>query len=550
MEPARKRIAIVGTGVSGIACSWALRGSAHHVDLYDGDDRMGGHANSVPFTGNGYTYPVDTGFIALNSENYPNFCNFLDNLGVSTSPTDMSLSVSRDQGAFEWASTSLRGFVSQTSNLLKPSFWRMAFDVVRFNYFATDLLVQLDKGHGDVKPFSKALASPSELESIGAYLDREGYSAHFKKDYLIPMVAAPWCIEPDEFSTNFPASTLIRFMWNHRLLDTVSETLQWSTVQGGSKSYVDAFANTMPLNHHVHLETPIESVSRTDDGKMSLVTCSGQTEIYDHVILAVHANQALKILGEGAKEIEKDILQHFHTRKNVCVLHSDESLMPNRPTTYAAWNCLMRSSAGPQVLPEEHDKQISLTFDMNKLQQIPMPGEDYSPGRVLISMNPIHEPEPATVQSSHVYYHPLLSSASVSATSRLGSINGVDRVSFAGAWMGHGFHEDGFTAGLRAANSILLDSGDQIKWSDGSHVRGDRPAWSRMDTIYRSAIETVQAQIEYWTSNTAFNKQPSYTLPLDVGRSGVTSLAFDGGALAYGYLSGSSKAKNKCLKSN
>lgn len=240
-----KRVAIVGGGISGIASLWNLQDDIDEVHLFETEPRLGGHANTAVFKGlGGHTATVDTGFIALNEQSYrqspqplelrvpqtnallayilawtANFCAFLESLNVSTVPTDMSFSVSQDNGAFEWCSKSVSGFLSRGSNLFRPFFWRMVFDILRFNYFATDSL--FDGSESEYSSFepeylrrcTKSTNRSEEDESIGKYLDREGYSESFKNKYLIPMVAAPWCIDPKEFCCNFPARPLIRFMY-------------------------------------------------------------------------------------------------------------------------------------------------------------------------------------------------------------------------------------------------------------------------------------------------------------------------------------------------
>ncbi|KAI5917752.1 FAD/NAD(P)-binding domain-containing protein [Camillea tinctor] len=455
-----KRIAIVGGGISGMACSWKLRDHDCDVDIYEFENRLGGHANSVPFSGNGRSVDVDTGFVVMDEATYPQFNNFLREIDVETIPTDMSFGVSTAGGMFEWGSYSILSFVGKLSNLFSPWYWRLLFDFARFSLFAPDVC--------HTEPVPRVNASSvkltdehplAETESIGEYLKREGYSTQFMTYFLLPMVAAPWCIHPDVFERRFPAKHLIQFMLNHGLLDVGTKTLRWRSFRNGSKTYVGAFQQRLPQRHHLHLSTPVEKVTRQVGGGVALHFKDHPTRIYDHVVLAVHANQALTLLGDNATALERRMLSSFETTENVCYLHSSTSYLSKRPSARTAWTCLFESDHGAEDSTREKTSsaaclgpRISITFDMNKLQAIPFPGEPGSPGRVLVTMNPTKAPK--TSQSSQVYYHPTFSARSIHMARHLDTINGAQNVSFAGAWMGFGFHEDGFAAGAHAAHMI------------------------------------------------------------------------------------------------
>ncbi|KAI1357427.1 FAD/NAD(P)-binding domain-containing protein [Xylaria arbuscula] len=473
-----RQIAIIGGGISGIACAWGLQNQDDLVDIYEADDRLGGHANSVPFNGNGRMVNVDTGFIAIDETTYPQFSNFLRRLGVHTIPTDMSFGLTACNGAIQWGSYSIWSFVGCLSNLFSPWFWRIAFDALRFSLFAHEIMNE-DLGPsvpdhtnnmntaegtaGDVLiDKMRTNTGRQKVEPIGDYLRRKGYSRQFITYYLIPMTAAPWCIDPDEFEKNFPALALIRFMMSHGLLNTVTRSLNWRSFCNGSKTYVDAFQRQMPAHHKLHLKTPIRQVIRVGD-RVAIEFLDYSRRTYDHVVLAIHANQALTLLGEGATAMEHEILSAFQTRKNICYLHSDTMLLPRRESARVAWNCFLSRSHDfpdqklPRIAPQP---SISLTFDMNKLQRIPFPGEPDSPGRVLVSMNPLRTPHQP--QSVHIYHHPLINTESISMVDSLHMINGVAHISFAGAWMGFGFHEDGFAAGSHVA-SLLINGAKKTK---------------------------------------------------------------------------------------
>ncbi|MCJ1440003.1 MAG: hypothetical protein MMC23_000485 [Stictis urceolatum] len=455
--PRDKRVAIVGGGISGIACLWGLRDTRYGVHLFEGDSRLGGHADTNRFEGNGRSAGVDTGFIAMNDESYPQFDAFLKHLSVETIPTDMSFGVSADEGRIEWGSLSFMSFIGTLSNLLNLWWLRLIFDIIRFNFMATDALRDLPAHlyrpsstlpYSDKESPLQKVKLEAGLESIGSYLARHRYSKQFMDYYIIPMVAAPWCIDPDDFSRNFPAATLIDFMKQCRLLDTAFHKLNWRTFRHGSRTYIDSFSRTLSSRQQVHLNSAVKQVHRHSDGSTSLSFPNGSSQTFDHIVLAVHANQALRLLGNTATAQESDILQHFRTQENICILHSDESLLPTRASAHASWNCLIGQST------PSSPRRISITFDMNRLQAIPRPPDPLSPGRVLVSMNPVHEPLPSTQQGRFTYFHPLFSSDSIRASCRLTEINGVNGVSFAGAWMGYGFHEDGFKAGMAAAERL------------------------------------------------------------------------------------------------
>ncbi|EGS23204.1 uncharacterized protein CTHT_0008670 [Thermochaetoides thermophila DSM 1495] len=399
-EPGKK-VAIVGSGCAGLAALWALSRSPHDVYLYEADSRLGGHSNTVEFVKGKYKVMVDTGFIVLNSATYPNFIDFLKLMKVELEPTDMTFSVSRDQGWFEWSGSSVDALFCQRSNLMSPKMWRMIFDIIRFNYFALDVLRR---------------DSPTD-ETIGEYLEREGYSSAFRDDYLIPMTAAIWSTSPDK--------------WNHHLLSTVSSRPQWLTIKDGSKTYIDKIMMGFPSNH-VRLNTRVTRLISERDGRVRLHTHSGKSEVFDHVILATHGDQAYQIIRDSATDEEHEILRHFLTSKNVAVLHSDISLMPTSRKAWSAWNYLAKSSSPNLKKQTGNITQVCLTYDMNALQHIPR----NIFGKVLVTINPLHEPDPTTVQGRYIYRHPLYTPAAVKAQRRLNEIQNKRGISYAGAWTG------------------------------------------------------------------------------------------------------------------
>jgi len=256
-----------------------------------------------------------------------NFIAFLKDIGVQTVPADMTFGVSRDQGLFEWSGTSLSSIFAQRENIFKPRMWRMIFDIVRFNQFALDRLTEEDESEVDpsgANGYSANVGGPRQQQSIGEYLEQNNYSEAFRDDYLIPMTASVWSTSPDKAALEFPAITLIRFLWNHHLLSTVAARPTWMTIPGGSKQYIDKVLAEFPKSR-IHLDTGIESV-RSDSIGASIERNDGVIEVYDHVVLATHGDQAAQIIGGNASEEENSIMAGFKTSENTAVLHSDLSV--------------------------------------------------------------------------------------------------------------------------------------------------------------------------------------------------------------------------------
>jgi predicted NAD/FAD-binding protein len=481
-----KRVAIVGSGCSGIAALWALHSSTdHEVHLYEQSSRLGGHTNTVEFEGpnsSGKT-AVDTGFIVLNTATYPNFINFLAAIGVPTAKTEMTFGVSRDQGRFEWAGTSLSAVFAQRRNLLSLRMWRLIFDIVRFNQFALDVLATEEESENDPTVRNGKLKRGPPPESIGEYLDREGYSQTFRDDYLIPMTAAVWSTSPDKCSLQFPAVTLIRFMWNHHLLSTISKRPDWMTIPGGSKRYIDTVLKDFPKDQ-VHLSAKVTALTPTKGGTVVL-TANDEHKTFDHVILATHGDQALDILRPVASAEEVDILSGFQTSRNVAVLHSDLSLMPKRRVAWSAWNYITESPFPPTG--EGNVSKVCLTYWMNLLQHIPE--KQYGP--VLVTLNPLKMPDPRLSQGIWEYSHPLYNAEAIRSQKLLGQIQNTRGISYCGAWTKYGFHEDGFSSGLAAATNHL-GAKLPFEFVDSTFSRGRKPTTNAKTRIARALISAIQ----------------------------------------------------------
>ncbi|KAI0812855.1 FAD/NAD(P)-binding domain-containing protein [Xylaria sp. FL0064] len=463
------RVAIVGGGISGIACSWELQKHACTVDIYEAESRLGGHANSVAFQGNGETAQIDTGFIVMEESNYRLFSQFLNELGVDTIPTNMSFGVSSSNlNGHEWSSNSLWSFVRNLSNLFRARFWRLVLDIIWFYTFADDILLEGEsrvRNYMDGPDVQRQNSDNSPLptydESIGTYLQRNGYSMIFITQFLIPMLASPWSTDPDVFAETFPARLLIQFMLKYSLLNTITDKMQWRSFRNGSREYVTAFQKQISFRHRIHLNTVVHRVARNKN-VVSLRFADGSSSEYDHVFLAIHAHQALELLGSDATALEHKILSSFKTTKNVCVLHSDTTFLAQPESFQTAWTCFLDTEqcfkqVNAQEVPAKslymNRPRISVTFDINKVQGIPLPGTPGSPGRVLVTLNPYRVPK--LQQGMYIYEHPLITSESFSMAHQIHNINGIDKISFAGAWMGFGFHEDGFMSGAHAARTFI-----------------------------------------------------------------------------------------------
>jgi predicted NAD/FAD-binding protein len=487
-----KKFAIAGSGCAGLGAAWALKDVDCEIHLFETDDRLGGHTNTQPFRHGDLEVPVDTGFIVMNTATYPNFIRFLAAVGVDTVPTAMTFAVSRDHGRFEWSGEA-NGIFAQRRNFFRPRHYRMIFDIVRFNMFALDVLD--DPKYADV--------------TIGEYLHTHGYSKAFCDDYLIPMTAAVWSTSPDKASLEFPAQTLIRFLWNHHLLSTLAKRPDWLTIPGGSQKYIDAIQGELGPKLHVHMQSSVRGVSKSpsdadrvilywEDLRPGLFN-SPENEFdsaeFDHVIFACHGDQIsdilksdlLPYLTKGSSVLsqeDKKIFSAFKTTRNKCYLHSDLSLMPTRRETWSSWNYLINSVPKPN-----QPAGVSLTYNMNILQHIP--ADKY--GNVLVTMNPDRPPEEKLTQDEYDYSHPLYTLDAIRAQQRLERIQGKGGVSFCGAWTNYGFHEDGFSSGLKVA--MRLGAKLPFEFVDSTRSRGGKPSLPAVDVIVRFIISIIATLI-------------------------------------------------------
>ncbi|MBV6475313.1 MAG: FAD-dependent oxidoreductase [Rhodocyclaceae bacterium] len=413
----RKRIAVVGSGISGLSAAWLLA-QRHAVTLYEAAPRLGGHTNTVDVTLDGVTHPVDTGFLVFNHKTYPNLTALFDHLGVDSVESEMSFAVSLEAPRLEWAGSSLATVFGQKRNLVRPEFWRMLSDILRFNRESVAWLQR----------------EADESMTLRAFLDAGGYSRAFRDWYLLPMAAAIWSC-PAGRMLDYPLATFVRFSHNHGLLQVFDRPL-WRTVQGGGREYVNKLAAGI---EDIRLGTPVQRVFRTPRGM--LLAHDREVEEFDHVVLACHSDQALAILDEDASPAERRVLSSIRYQPNHAVLHTDAALLPRERGLWSAWNYLSRregAEAGP----------VSVSYLINRLQPLPfrLP--------VVVTLNPQRAPAQAKTLASFTYSHPIFDGPAIAAQRELPALSGRDRVWFCGAWGGYGFHEDGLRSGLAVAGAF------------------------------------------------------------------------------------------------
>ena len=419
----RLSVAIIGSGVSGSSAAWALN-TVHDVTLYEKEQRAGGHTATVDIDYDGTPISVDTGFIVYNEANYPNLTALFAELDVDTHKSDMSFALSLDNGWLEWSGDNLTTLFAQKRNLLRPSFLLMLREILRFNKLC----------------LQDRVAGRLAAMSIGDYLNWRGFSPGFTNNYLVPMAAAIWST-PARKMLQFPAEHFVNFFDNHRLI--YSTPHPWRTVTGGSRTYLEKLL--APLGDRLRLGCGVRSIRR-EGGKVIIVDTLGETAVYDKVIVASHSDQALAMLADASAE-ELSALSSVPYQPNRVVLHRDAGLMPKRRKVWASWNYLRSSRPGG-----EHD--VAVSYWMNRLQGI----DANCP--LFVTLNPERDPAPGTVFAEFSYDHPQFDAGSMQAQLRLKTIQGLNNTYFAGAWTGYGFHEDGLTSGLAAAEAL----GGVIPW--------------------------------------------------------------------------------------
>ena len=416
------RIAVIGTGISGIAAAHALK-EAHEVTVFEADDRPGGHTHTVDVEVDGRSVAVDTGFLVYTERTYPGLTRFFSELGVVTQPSDMSFSVRDETSGLEWRGTDLPSVFAQPRNIARPAFLAMLVDIARFNRLARRLI---------------DTATPSSM-SLGDLLAGHRWSKGFTRWYLVPLGSSIWSSSPATF-LSMPAVMLARFLDRHGLL-SFGDKPAWRTVTGGAKHYVDAALMPFTRAGRLRLSTPIETVRREEDFVEIVVRGASVAERFDHVVIATHSDQALALIADATTS-EKEILGAIRYQDNDITLHTDDSLMPKARRAWAAWNYHETGMATSST-------RVTMTYYLNALQGI----EGSTP--LLETLNRDEVIDESKVLRRLNYAHPILDTAAVAAQARRREISGPEhRTSYAGAYWANGFHEDGFQSGIAAAAEL------------------------------------------------------------------------------------------------
>ena len=417
----RQRIAVIGSGISGLASAYFLN-QAHEVVLFEANHYLGGHTNTVEIELEGVQQAVDTGFLVFNDRTYPNLIALFAELGVASYASDMSFGVSLDAGRLEWAGTNLNTVFAQRKNLFSPRFLGMLREILRFNAAAE---------------LNLAACRISGI-SLGELLQQGNYGRHFQDSYLIPMAAAIWSSSPKDI-LRFPASTFLQFCLNHALLQ-VNNRPQWRTVQGGAREYVRKIAATLP---QIHLNTPVQAVRRSDAGVL-LRTAQGE-QSFDAVVMACHAPDSLRMISD-ASPTEQAILSKVRYQANRAYLHTDLAQLPKNKKVWSAWNYLSRSGQGGAG----DERAVCVTYLLNQLQNLSIKQA------VMVTLNPFTEPAADKILAQFDYAHPVFDADAISAQQQIAAIQGKNKLWFAGAWNGYGFHEDGLKSALRVVAQFGL----------------------------------------------------------------------------------------------
>lgn len=447
------RIAVIGSGISGNLAARILA-TQHHVDVFEAGTHLGGHAHTVEVEAYGKRVAIDVAFMVYNRRTYPNFCRMLELLGVDGIDSDMSLSVRCFRTGLEYQGSSLSGIFAQRSNLFRPRFLGMLRDIIRFNRRAIEFChhQRSAESNGSSSVSGRGLLLREFLKEIGT-------GEAFYHQYLVPMSAAIWSANPSTLG-EFPAKFILGFLHNHGLLN-LNDRPQWLTPKLRSQDYVRALR--LPEDQ-VFLNSPVANVRRTPEG-VTVETSDGQQAVYDHVVCASHSDQTLKMLAD-ADSNECSVLSAIPYQSNDAVLHTDASILPTRRRAWASWN---------YHIPENETERVSVTYDLNRLQSLGLPGP------LCLTLNPNRAIDPSHVIKSFEFEHPVFTKDSIAAQDRFAEINGKRGVSFCGAYWGYGFHEDGAKSALAVTEplGLSLDAikdpviSSQMQNPPASHLRRD-----------------------------------------------------------------------------
>ena len=433
------KIAVVGSGISGLSVAHSLRGMAR-ITLFEAGSYFGGHTNTVdvtlPSATGDITHGVDTGFLVLNERTYPNLLRLFNDLDVVIAKSNMSFSVQAPRpggGMLEWSGNSLNTVFAQRANLVNPRFLGMLADLLRFNSLCTQIAVE-QREHTMAQP-------------LGEFLAQHKFGNAFRDWYFLPMMGCIWSC-PTEQMLRFPVATMIRFCHNHGLLQ-VNNRPQWYTVAGGARHYVEKIIAGI---EDKRLNAPVRRIDRTDTartGQVAVTTDHG-TEWFDHVVLASHSDQSLAMLAQPSP-LEQQVLGAIRYQPNRAVLHTDASMLPSRKSAWAAWNYERAADDATE------NQRVSLHYLINMLQPVPFEQP------VVVTLNPLRPIAPHTILREIDYAHPVFDMAAIAAQQHVPQMQGHLNTWFCGAWTGYGFHEDGLKSGMAVARRLLaLDQSDHI----------------------------------------------------------------------------------------
>lgn len=413
------KIAVIGSGISGLTAAHILN-RKHEVDVFEANDYVGGHTNTIEVDESGRTIPVDTGFIVFNEQNYPNLCRLFSQLDIKSNESDMSFSVRCQRSGLEYNGSNLDKIFSQRRNLLNPKFLVMLRDILKFHANAPQTLANNIDDHITVDEFTK----------------RNRYSKYFVEYFLVPLGASLWSCPAEQFR-QFPIRFVLEFLNNHCMLQ-VEGRPKWKTVVGGSYQYVKVL--TRSFQNRIYLNMPVKQVKR-QNGRVSVVFNNGSEKLYDEVIMATHANQSIKLVANMDEE-EKSILEYFPYQDNEAILHTETSVLPVNQKAWASWNYL---------IPSQARKHVSVTYNMNILQSIE------SDRTYCVSLNMAELIDPRYIIKRINYHHPVFRPGRDSAQSQHPQMIQRRGISYCGAYWGYGFHEDGVRSGLAVSSAFNMD---------------------------------------------------------------------------------------------
>ena len=444
----KKKVAIIGAGISGLGCAYALRNDPNiEVTIFEGGSHIGGHSNTVDMTlqtpAGPITHGIDTGFLVFNRKTYPRLVRLFEEIAVPISASEMSFSVSIDQGRssffhkkIEWAGNDLNSFFGQRANLLSPSFWRMAYDILRFNRLATKLAHQHIANETDyLEP----------QESIDQFLNRYRFSSSFRENYFLPMIGAIWSCSVEQM-LEFPIQTMVRFCHNHGLLQ-IQNRPQWLTVKGGSREYVKRLVAVLESHQVKIIRESVHQINAASEAQpMVEVISQTGSSWFDEVVMACHSDQSLGLV-HGITQEAKHILASIPYQQNRAILHTDRHFLPQAERCWAAWNYTAKSGVA-----STSTKHVSVHYLINRLQPLPQAIEQVP---IIVSLNPLTNPDAKLVHAEIEYAHPVFDMRAIQAQKELPLIQGLNSIWYCGAWTGFGFHEDGLRSGELVAKDLL-----------------------------------------------------------------------------------------------